>query len=226
MSFDVIKTFDSICTRHVDHNVTMLLELLKNKNDVVLIDVGANTGAFTDKIMSACSVRTAILFEPQTDLYSYLISKYQSYNNVIVENLALSDGIFDFKLNDDAFHEHVTRNSVEDINLGLSKIYYTSDSNGKKTEYLDNIFNKYHIEKIDILKVDTEGEDLRVLSGFSKTLSSLHIKPIIIFESNWKNNQTREHAEELLSNFCITAGYINNINLDDLGDFFLLPINY
>lgn len=226
MSLEVIKTFDSICTRHVDHNVTILLELLKNKTDIVLVDVGANTGAFTDRIMASCSVQKAILFEPQVDLYSYLVSKYKLYDNIIVENLALSDGVFSFKLNDDAFHEHVRKNSVEEMNLGLSKIYYTPDMNGNNTNYFDNIFYKYNIEKIDILKVDTEGEDLRVLKGFSKTLASLQNKPIIIFESNWRNNQTREHAEELLSNFCITAGYVNNINLDDLGDFFLLPINY
>lgn len=224
--FDKIKEWESACLRHVYNPTGKLIEHFKDKKDLVIIDVGANSGTFFDQLLNSLDIKQAVLFEPQIDLYNYLKEKYKDNPKITVENLALSDTVRPYKLDDHAFEAHIKYTDSTAMNLGLSRIdYHTSTSDEKLcTEYFDNISSRYNLDKIDIIKIDTETEDLEVLTGFTQTVCSLKEKPLIEFENNWWTKHSYEEAKLLLDTFCERTGYFNDVNLNQSGgDFYLYP---
>jgi FkbM family methyltransferase len=219
-----IKIWDEHSKKHILNATSILIKELKHKKDIVVVDVGANSGTYFDELDKSLNVSKAILFEVQPQLYSYLCEKYKDRTNITVENIAMSDKVQGFVLNDIAFKYEV-ENSVgtPGYNLGLSKINYNNNSE-IKTNYFDNIRDRYNLERIDLLKIDTETEDLLVLKGFTETIKLLKQKPIIEFENNWWEKYTLEESQKILNDFCNECGYVNDIDLEKRGDHFLFPI--
>ncbi len=137
--------------------------------------------------------------------------------------MALSDSIRKYTLDDDIFYEHINEMDINNLNLGLSKVNYSL--NGVSyTETFDNLRERYNLDKIDILVIDTETQDLQVLHGFIETIKTLEHKPFIQFESNWWCNYSHSEAKILLDTFCMKTGYTHDIqDLNQRGDFYLYP---
>ena len=223
-TLDKIKHWDSYSKFHVLNSVNTLSSLLKSKKSLTIVDVGANSGTFFDTLREKFEIEKAVLFEPHPDLYRYLVEKYKHEKNIIVENLALSDSTKSYNLDDSAFEWHMQRVNDPSFNLGLSKINYSGNGNAKCVSF-DEIKHKYNLNKIDLLKIDTETEDLLVLKGFTETISGLSSRPIIEFECNWWERYDKEFSQKILNDFCEKCKYENDINLDARGDFYLLPKN-
>lgn len=216
---NTIKIWDDVSLRHVIRQAEYFVERLRDLDDVVLIDVGANSGAFFSHIQSKVKIKKAILFEPQEHLYYYLKDKYKNFPEVIVEKTALSDCSRSYVVNDDSFHWHIKAMSVSldntmDMNLGTSRIDYQENA-PMQTKTLDEIFHKYNLSKVDAIKIDTETEDLLILQGMIQSINSLEQKPFIEFESNWRERHTRDEAIQLLKNFCEKTNYdYSEVDLD------------
>ena len=147
------------------------LEIFKTLQDdiSVMFDVGARTDIDYFEIKPDCEYH---LFEPNIDFVNYLkekISKFSSHNIKIngfgLSNVAESGCIYYPNTQSFEVHPHYPNMSVD---KGLRFDLSTLD------EYVDN--NK--IERIDFLKIDAEGFDLRVLEGGVKTLNDDKIKYI------------------------------------------------
>jgi FkbM family methyltransferase len=221
--YNEIKIWDEHSKMHIYSATGILISKLKDKKDLVVVDVGANSGTYFDELNKSLDIKRAILFEVHPELYKYLDEKYSTQSHITVENIAMSDRVKGFTINDSAFQYEI-ENSVgtQNYNLGLSKINYDENSN-ISTNFFDNIKHRYNLEKIDILKIDTETEDLLVLKGFTETIKNLKQKPIIEFENNWWEKYTYEESQKLLDDFCDQCGYINDIDLKQRGDHFLYP---
>jgi FkbM family methyltransferase len=221
--YNEIKIWDEHSKMHIYGATGILISKLKDKKDLVVVDVGANSGTYFDELNKSLDIKRAILFEVHPELYKYLDEKYSTQSHITVENIAMSDRVKGFTINDSAFQYEI-ENSVgtQNYNLGLSKINYDENSN-INTNFFDNIKHRYNLEKIDILKIDTETEDLFVLKGFTETIKNLKQKPIIEFENNWWEKYTYEESQKLLDDFCEQCGYINDIDLKQRGDHFLYP---
>ena len=221
--YNEIKIWDEHSKMHIYSATGILISKLKDKKDLVVVDVGANSGTYFDELNKSLDIKRAILFEVHPELYKYLDEKYSTQSHITVENIAMSDRVKGFTINDSAFQYEI-ENSVgtQNYNLGLSKINYDENSN-INTNFFDNIKHRYNLEKIDILKIDTETEDLFVLKGFTETIKNLKQKPIIEFENNWWEKYTYEESQKLLDDFCEQCGYINDIDLKQRGDHFLYP---
>lgn len=221
--FNEIKIWDDHSKKHIYNSTKILISELKNKKDLVVIDVGANSGTYFDELNNHLDIKRAILFEVHPELCEYLKHKYSNQPHITVENIGLSDCVSGYDLNDVTFKYEIENNvGTELYNLGLSRINYNENSE-IKTNYFDNIKNKYNLERIDLLKIDTETEDLLVLKGFTETIKNLKHKPIIEFENNWWERYTLEESQKILNDFCDTCGYVNDVDLSARGDIFLYP---
>lgn len=219
-----IKKWDELSRMHAQGSVLEIVKSLENKKNLTIIDVGANSGTLFDMLCEKLDIGRAVLFEPQPLLFEYIKKKYENNDKVIVENIALSDCVKKFNLNDVALKyelEHYDENN-KGYNLGLSSI--DCDDNGvSETSSFDLIRKKYNLDKIDLIKIDTETEDLLVLKGFTETVNELKEKPLITFECNWWAKYTYDESKKILDDFCETNGYENNINLNQRGDFYIKP---
>jgi FkbM family methyltransferase len=142
---------------------------------ISIIDVGANRGNFYDELKSIypkAKIR-ALLIEPIPECINVLKQKWEGNELVSLCNIAISNTIeskefFIYKFDETSSLLKIKNNIKElnDINTA------TVDSLKLTTNTLDNIVEKYALsaEKIDILKIDVQGYEDKVLLGAPKTL--------------------------------------------------------
>ena len=172
---------------------TKLLEWISKDIDLVkkhvkkgdtYIDIGANTGLFTkvliDRLGGDCNFfSNVILFEPIKKYYDECIIKFKNYDNVLVENIGLSDD------------DNVKVIYASQENYGYNKIYRDGMEihphelyEIKPLTFSDWIKGKNY-PKIDFIKIDAEGHDTNILFGMLDWFKETNNRPKIMFESNW-----------------------------------------
>lgn len=130
-----------------------------NENDIVL-DLGANIGIFT-RYARACKAKEIYSFEPIKENYDLLL-KNNNIHSVITYNVGVSD-----KYGIEEFHIDSTSGGHTILNIDINN---TRTNEVRKVECysLDFMFaNKIIPEKIDFMKIDTEGAEIKILNGIS-----------------------------------------------------------
>ena len=131
----------------------------------------------------------SITFEPSTKAYGQLKNKFNS-KNIILENIALSNKktkrkFYEYKLTSQSSFYKIT--SKKNPFKNLNNIYKI------KTLKLDEYLNLKE-KKIDICKIDIQGEELNVLMGMQKYLKKKKIKLIkveITIRNDYDNNKNQ-----------------------------------
>lgn len=163
------------------------LFLIKKLN--FAIDVGVNKGQ-TISFLKKINKNTKIIgFEPHKDLYSKCINKIED-SKIKIFNLGCSDreGKSVFKeniLSESSSFETVNENSSwlqkKEYILGIKKEKLISDEYYIKTIRLNNFIEKdYKDEVIDMIKIDVEGHELKVLQGLFPLKSKKKVRFIQI----------------------------------------------
>ncbi|EKD90129.1 MAG: methyltransferase FkbM [uncultured bacterium] len=174
------------------------LKGLINK-DSVIFDVGANAGLLSLPFAKKCvPLGKVYSFDPDEKVVSQLKKniKLNSFSNIIVEEMALQDN---------PATEKVTLNinrAVQDNGLrndGLSTIVanltYKISEKIVNASTIDRYVKENKIKKIEFIKIDAEGADLKVLKGGRETIKKS--RPIVFYEhspvlerfGNFKNLQ-------------------------------------
>lgn len=126
-------------------------------NVSVLVDVGAKDSTYPSSCSSSSHTEHH-LFDPNLEHYTKLYKQYENNPNVYISNIALGD----------KFQTVTYYPGSESINprfFGKEKITTV------RQDTLDNYCEKMGIERINFLKIDTEGHELSVLKGASKILN-------------------------------------------------------
>lgn len=176
-----------------------------NSGDVCF-DVGGNVGAISIALADAVGPNGKVhTFEPNPNNFSRLSANLalnpELNERVVLNNLGISD-------------EPGTLFWTEDPgNPGNGML---SDTGDIKTEVitLDSYCETAGIEKLDLLKVDVEGMELKVFQGAEKTLS--RFKPVIYFEtlSRFSSGEERENFEKIEA-YLVSLGFtLNKLHAD------------
>jgi len=153
-----------------------LLRSMLRANDV-FIDIGANIGYFS--LLSATispSVRI-FSFEPVKDLFQKMNVNISLNNikNISTVNAAVG------KISE----EKELFVSASD-NLGMSSFYQPENYSGKKERVkvvtIDDWFKTSELTKIDVIKLDVEGNELAALKGMRAVIEEQ--RPLVIVEIN------------------------------------------
>ena len=144
------------------------------KNLVTIFDVGANKGQSIDFFCKIFQNPIIHAFEPNPVLYKKLVNKYQKSTNIFIHNLGISDINGELELNETVTDETST---FEKLNYESNYLQMKANVLGVKKEdiiknkyfvnviRLDDFIKKMKINKIHILKIDTEGHELKCLKG-------------------------------------------------------------
>ncbi|WP_445665613.1 FkbM family methyltransferase [Fodinibius sp. AD559] len=152
--------------------VRLVFEVLKNKGNGVMFDVGAHYGGalinFLEKGWMVYS------FEPNPKNLAHLRRRTKDYSNIHISDKAVS--------NESGKEVPLYTSEVSSGISGLSKFHESHElSLTVKTITLSDFLKRRDISEINVLKIDTEGYDLFVLEGF-----------------NWKDDQ---HPEIIVCEF-------------------------
>lgn len=144
-----------------------------------MLDVGANKGEWSSRVLSASEASRkparVFAFEPCSGTRALLQQRFVGSNHVTVCGVALSDseGEADF--------------FSSGAGSGTNSLSSTSgrDTERVKLTTLDRFVEENHIDKLCMIKIDTEGFDYSVLVGATATLSK-GVVDVVQFEYNWR----------------------------------------
>jgi len=142
---------------------------------MIIIDIGACVGEYTDYCLTNYQVDKIYLFEPLTCNYNFLIGKYKDNNKVVIYQKAVSD--FDGKAR---FYKkgyiQKTGETLYDFAGNVGSSLKIDKSNVSKQVFeevqvikLGPFINQNQITHIDILKIDTEGSEYDIISDIVET---------------------------------------------------------
>jgi FkbM family methyltransferase len=173
-------------------NIEIFFTLLSKKShSITFIQIGANDGIKNDPIFSFVNRYhwKGILVEPLPKLFDKLIENYKSEFNLIFENVGISDldGEMEFyylpsEYNVPDWLQQIGTFDREAIEFNLSdfpELIYKIDIKKIPTITLAKLIERNRISKLDLLIIDAEGFEYRIL----KQIDNLEIKPsYILFE--------------------------------------------
>jgi FkbM family methyltransferase len=161
----------------------------KKTGSLVLMDVGANIGAYSKSVIEIFEGLDYQLhvFEPSAETYKKLVENVGSLSQVHFHNIGLSnqkDAAVLF-----SSEEKSSLASLYPRNLKHTSIDFSKKEN-VSLNTLDAFCKENNIDSIDFLKIDVEGHELKVFEGAQNMFSNKGIK-IIQFEFGGCNIDSR-----------------------------------
>jgi FkbM family methyltransferase len=141
---------------------------IEKKSELIIFDIGANIGEYTKQLKNIFDNLPLKIysFEPSKTTYEKLTQNIGEQKNIYIYNIGFND-------KDTIATLYSNKNSS-----GIASIYQRNlqhldtkldQMNTIELTTVDNFCTKYSIPHIDFLKIDVEGNELKVLTG-AKTM--------------------------------------------------------
>ena len=144
--------------------------------DALIFDVGANEGNWTNLAIKSGRGDIQIhLFEPTPHLIITLRKKFGNRNNIVLNELALTDSIGELNFNTSGENELNSLITNPDRRNELKQIPVRTTSGFQYYQ------DKFLERNIDFLKIDVEGNEGKVIEGFMPLLKLKRIN-VVQFE--------------------------------------------
>lgn len=170
---------------------------------MTVIDIGANVGCHTCRLAKLVSPGTVVAFEPMPWARRKLMRNLElnGFTNVIVEEVALCDT----NLPSQAVH---FRSSWRVSPIGESGLEDPSSCLPAEVSFvtLDSYVRRNKLQTIDLIKLDVDGYEFKVLRGATETLQKF--TPIIVLELGWHTLASVGESLRELVGFLCSHGYI------------------
>jgi len=146
-----------------------------------IVQIGSNDGDDSVRqfiIENQSNIDLVVLVEPIPFILDKLKENYKDFNNIFIENIAISDNElekFTLYYEEDSNYElsSFRKQHLIDCNCSLEKI----KSIDVNCLTINQLFEKYNIDTLDYLHIDTEGLDVYIISSID--FNKFKIKNII-----------------------------------------------
>ncbi len=185
---------------------------LLSRGPLTIVDVGANVGLFTLYMCMVASIRTIHCFEPAPATVKLLRQNLNDVPDVRIHPFGLTD------------HDGTAVMALDPANTGQNSISRSTPKNeGVEVPVYDasSVLTQFGLRTIDIIKIDTEGSEVPIISSLSSRLDTVGI---VMLE--YHSEKDRRTIDALLSDFKLfgssssmigigTVKYINKRWLND-----------
>lgn len=148
-----------------------LFKHLEADKQILLVDVGAHNGAFTDLILNYCGIKRGLLVEPLNKSFKFISEKYSDKKKfVLLKNVIGDKDEAEVKFFINSFEETSSLLKIKKIKE-LEDV--AIDQKGEvvlKMKSLDAACEENGFDEIDLIKIDVQGTEHLVLEGARKTL--------------------------------------------------------
>lgn len=154
----------------------------------IVFDVGANVGKYSKNLIEVNPNIDIFCFEPHPRTFQKLLS---NVNHLGIESFNVGVGssngtlkLYDYANNDGSTHASLYKDVIEKIHQGKSVEHEV------KVISLNTFAIEHKVERVLLLKIDTEGHELEVLKGFEPYIRQNKVD-LIHFEFNEMNVASR-----------------------------------
>ncbi len=201
-------TKENFSKRNVEPELVWIKEFLP-KNAVIL-DIGANVGTFLYQLQNSLSHSNIYAFEPNKKL------------NKRLKRLFPTMHILPFALSDEnttaEFKVPIIKGKMVASRGTLNTSYKEKDEENNYTETvevikLDHWAKSKNIQKIDFIKIDVEGNEIKTLHGGKNTI--IQFKPVLMVEMEQRHHEQpiwNEISE--VESWGFEAKYLNRNNFE------------
>lgn len=170
-----------------DGEYEFLRRYLQCKRSPVIFDVGANIGQWSNLVRTICPNATLHLFEPAPSAFERLVSRFPP-NSAIINKCAVSNSPGNAPLL--LFDNGLENSLLPCWNKTPRAVIQTP------VITLDQYCLEKHIDHIDLLKIDVEGNEVKVMQGARSLLDSTRIE-CLQFEYSWKWIGSRAYLKDV-----------------------------
>ena len=202
-----------------------ILKYLNNlqKNNLIenfdqIFDVGAHTGEYIKLFLKLNKHAKIQAFEPLKKIYDELAHKFKNNKNINCRNIAIGEKKEILEIN---IMEHLESSTLSKINYQSKYIIKKSIVFGipinklliKKekvqVQSIDDIFRSEYLNKIDLLKIDTEGFVYEILKGCKQSIKNIKMVLVEIHHGDLyhEHNPEKIHSYLIQNNFKLLKSF-------------------
>ena len=176
----LLGIFDYFTQKKVLKKINELL----GKNFSTLLDVGSHHGEYILGIKKNFNVKNIYGFEPNPVSFKMLKKNLIKFNEIKISNFGIGDLNESKILNQNIESSSSSINSLNQNSKYYKKKYFifnflklkkVTNPINIKTIRLENFLKEQNINKIDLLKIDTEGYELKVIKGLGDSILKINI---------------------------------------------------
>ena len=188
MHGDMISEFVNLYGEWCEGEIELFNQIIP-KNGVV-IEIGSNIGMHSIPISRICNEGKLFCFEPQRIIFQILCG------NIALNNITNIHAFQEAVGDTEEFIDIQSSEYEKSWNYGSFSIEKGFNTEGKypdtikleqiKVISFNNFFNSMKLERVDLIKVDAEGYESKILSASNNIIKEF--KPFIFIENNSKEN--------------------------------------
>ncbi len=236
LGYDVSKSFDENEIKNLTFDEIYKLKIKKNP---VILDIGANEGQSIHRFLKTFENPIIHAFEPNKNEFNSLKKNFSSNKNIILNNSALGEkkDIREFNIT-----SHSGNSSFIPINLdtdwikkrskqvGIDAKDYIQRKENINIDTVDNYLTSKNINHVDLMKIDTQLFEDKVLEGSKNLLQSQKVDAIeveVVFSDAYKKYFSMSDIEKFLipNKYRFSAINLHNNNLFS-GTIFFADVLY
>ena len=199
----IYNFLDKFLMNDFTESIVKILNEDKKKGNLIIFDIGCFRGNF--------SLNLKRKIDTDSDFYLFDANPELKIKNFEYKNIAISDEVGTSKFNLNTFFpssgSSLTDILKKDIIWNITRRLFsfnpwkTFKTIEVETSTIDVICNKNNINKIDVLKIDTEGSELNVLKGATNMLKNTKIILVEILDEKKNYNEKYKKVCDLLESF-------------------------
>ena len=208
----------------MNDNQKEIFDQIINKKEKIIFDIGCFRGKFTSKCQETdkLNINRYYLFDPNPNVPNYIEEMIKKNNNINFFNYGFSNkreeeifyinnffeasgSSFQKYLKDDKLWHLSRRLFVNILNILTFKKINGYSSIKVKTDTIDDFCEKNEIDKIDLLKIDTEGHEEFVLKGAELMIKNKKID--VIYTEILENKKMFETKKKRLISYLNKFGF-------------------
>ena len=207
----IYNLYNKLFSNSYEKAAIMLLKKLRLDRELCIVDIGSYIGKFSENINKNINIKIKknfFLIDPNPYIKDKIILdfKYKFFNLAI--NNSRSKKILYFNEAFPAAGTSLKKYIFSDNMYNWSrKIFFIRKKDlfkkiKVKTQYLDDFVFKNKIKKIDILKLDTEGNELNIFRSGKKSLKNIKLICVEVMDNkkNITNDKKIKSIQKVLGN--------------------------
>jgi len=218
-----LKNKNNFISRTVpEYRYIPIANYLFEKGPLNLLEVGAHKGFLIDQFKNNIKNKNLSIYgiEPNTHCYNEISKKFSSNKNIKLFNHALYDSDCELVLNITKYDNLSSILKPNALYTGAKGSAYDIDDALKVEQKMrikavtgDNFIEINQLSSVEILSLNTQGTEMKVLDGFKRSFSQKLIKSVMIeidLSSRYESKYDLHDVESFMKNYDF---YLHDINL-------------